>query len=105
MSQVHKKLIEAVLHRAGGDRVFRQQLLADPAVAIHSAYGVTFPAGFRIRFVEKPANLDVMAVLPDLHADEELSEEELEEVAGGNESGAWAPPPPPPPPGTALPEV
>lgn len=99
MSQVQEKLVEAVSHRAGSDRVFRQSLLADPAAAIHAAYGVTLPAGFRIRFVEKPADLDVLVVLPDAYADEELSDDELEQVAGGNDpsSGAWAPPPPAPP--------
>ena len=99
MSQVHKKLIDAVVHRAGSDRVFRQQVLADPAAAIVTAYGVTFPPGFHIRFVEKPADLDVMVVLPDLHADEELSDDDLENVAGGGPEGFWddTPPPPPPP--------
>jgi hypothetical protein len=98
MSQVHKKLIDAVVHRAGSDRVFRQQVLADPAAAIVTAYGVTFPAGFRIRFVEKPADLDVLVVLPDPHTDEELSDDDLENVAGGTE-GFWddSPPPTPPP--------
>jgi hypothetical protein len=97
-SKVHEKLLEAVLHRAGGDRVFRQQLLASPAAAIRDAYGVALPEGFRIRFIEKSADLDVLAVLPDLaSSDEELSDDELEQVAGGDAgTGAWAPPPPPP---------
>ena len=96
---VQEKLIEAVVHRAGSDRVFRQRLLADPAAAIHDAYGVTLPHGFRIRFVEKPADLDVLVVLPDASADEELSEDDLEKVAGGTDNtatGQWASPPPPP---------
>jgi hypothetical protein len=98
----HRKLLEAVVHRAGGDRTFRQQLLADPAGAIHAGYGVTLPAGFRIRFIEKPADVDALIVLPELSSDEELSEDDLEKVAGGN-AGAWSDatePPPPPPPGT-----
>lgn len=94
MSQVYKKLIDAVVHRAGSDRVFRRQVLADPAAAIVTAYGVTFPAGFQIRFVEKPADLDVMVVLPDLRADEELSNDDLEQVAGGTD-GFWDDSPPP----------
>ncbi|HYH81372.1 MAG TPA: NHLP leader peptide family RiPP precursor [Longimicrobium sp.] len=97
MSKVHEKLIEAVTHRAGSDRVFRQQLLARPAAAIHEAYGVALPAGFRVSFVEKPADLDLLVVLPDACAEEELTDEDLEDVAGGGPmDGSWAPPPPPP---------
>ena len=91
MSQHREKLIEAVVHRAGSDRVFRQQLLADPAAAIQAAYGVTLPAGFRIRFIEKPAELDVLVVLPDTPAEEELTDDDLEKVAGGTDTnpGSW----------------
>lgn len=88
----HNKLLEAVVHRAGADRVFRQQLLADAAGAIRTGYGVSLPAGFRVRFVEKPADLDLLVVLPELAQEEELSDDDLEKVAGGT-SGAWTPPP------------
>lgn len=98
MSQAHEKLIDAVVHRAGSDRAFRRRLLADPAAAIAAAYGVTFPAGFNIRFVEKPADLDVMVVLPDLRSDRELSDDDLERVAGGGPEGFWSDAPPPLPP-------
>lgn len=98
MSHHREKLIEAVVHRAGSDRVFRQQLLADPAAAIQAAYGVSLPAGFRVRFIETPADLDVLVVLPDPAAEEELSDDDLEKVAGGtdNTPGRWSDPTPPP---------
>jgi len=103
--KVHEKLLEAVCHRASMDGPFRAQLLADPASAIHAAFGVSLPEGFRIRFVEKDPGLDALVVLPDLHdADEELSDDDLEKVAGGgggeltwSDPGPIAPPPPPPP--------
>ncbi|HEX8691489.1 MAG TPA: NHLP leader peptide family RiPP precursor [Longimicrobium sp.] len=105
-SKMSEKLLEQVVHRAGTDRAFRQQLLADPAGAIHGAYGVALPAGFRIRFVEKDPAFDVVVVLPELcGGDDELSDDDLEKVAGGtlqywNDDAPPPPsdPPPPPPP-------
>jgi len=105
--KVHEKLLEAVTHRASMDGPFRAQLLADPASAIHAAFGVSLPEGFRIRFVEKDPELDALVVLPELHAaDEELSDDDLEQVAGGSGALTWSSPspigptPPPPPPTT-----
>jgi hypothetical protein len=98
MSQIHEKLIEAVVNRADSDRVFRQQLLSKPADAIRAAYGAALPAGFRVRFIETPANVDLLVVLRTPGGKEELTDDDLEKVAGGNDvSGGWAPPPPPPP--------
>lgn len=100
--KVPEKLLETVAHRASMDAPFRAQLLSDPAGAIHGAFGVALPDGFRIRFVEKDPGLDALVVLPDLRAsDDELSDDDLEQVAGGTQltwSDPGSPPPPPPPP-------
>ncbi|HET7230275.1 MAG TPA: hypothetical protein VFJ16_09745 [Longimicrobium sp.] len=97
-SVVHEKLLEAVVHRAGLDRPFRKQLLAEPGHAIHAAFGVRLPDGFRILFIEKDPSFDAVVLLPDLDdMDEALSDDDLELVAGGG-VGDWTEPPPPPPP-------
>lgn len=95
-----ERLLEAVTGRAKTDEVFRRRLLETPREAIHDAFGVRLPEGFRVRFVEKDPDVDLMVVLPGLREEEdELTEDELEAVAGGTD-GAWADPtePPPPPP-------
>ncbi len=100
--------LDAVLARAGEDVAFRRALLSEPHRAIRDAFGITIPAGFRIRFVEKADDVDALVVLPDLERagdesnDRELSDSELEVVAGGAHPHAahrhmWknsAPPPP-----------
>jgi len=93
---------DQVAARAAHDDVFRRALLADPARALRDTLGITLPPGYRVRFVERPRDVDALVVLPDRHAGDELTEEELDEAAGGD--GTWSdpltpPPPPPPPPG------
>lgn len=85
------KLLNSILQRATTDRVFRQRLLTEPADAIRDAFGVRLPPNYRIRFIERSRDVDALIVLPDLKEDDELSDEELEDVAGGvNEDETWA---------------
>jgi hypothetical protein len=90
--------MNAILTRAGADREFRQTLLADPKTAILKSFGIQVPDDFKLRFIEKPSDLDALIVLPDPPSSGALSDEELESVAGGTQGAHWAPPPPPPAP-------
>jgi len=94
------RLLNAILDRAARDLPFRRQLMTTPAPAIRDAFGVQIPADFRIKFVERGPDVDSLVVLPDFRSgDEELSEEELEAVAGGTDTTVtWSEPTPPPPP-------
>ena len=89
MSPVNDKdqqVLENVLARAAEDLEFRQRLLTEPRRAIEDAFGVAIPADFRLKFVERDADVDALIVLPDLRRasdDDVLSEDELEQVAGG----------------------
>lgn len=87
---------EPVLSRAAVDSVFRRRLLEEPRGALRSAFGIELPGDFRVKFIEKGADLDVLLVLPDPRPGEELSEDELEEVAGGTDP-VWEDPTAPPP--------
>lgn len=83
-------LLREVIDRASTDREFRTRLLTDPASAIRHAFGVILPHNYRIRFMERPRELDALIVLPAMH--EELDEEDLEQVAGGGDTdtcGSW----------------
>lgn len=74
--------LPGVLRRSATDLDFRQQLLADPTAALTEVLGRAPSHPVNLVFVENHA--DVTLVLPDPidHA-AELSEEELEMVAGG----------------------
>lgn len=83
-AQVGQNHMKAVLSRSATDKTFRQLLLTDPHAAIAQATGEVVPANFRVSFIENTA--DATVVLPPAVSDTaELSEHELETVAGGTE--------------------
>lgn len=93
-----ERAIRAIVARASHDREFRAALLANPRWAIDRAYGVAIPPAFRIRFIEKGADLDALVVLPDftavetdaaeLLADDAQASELLSHVSGGGADAA-----------------
>ena len=90
----YQQALEDVLVKAASDFEFRRQLLENPAAAIQRAFGVAVPPTFRMRFVERDADLDALVVLPDYMApDGELTENELESISGGADNAGWAGPP------------
>ena len=77
-----QEALNKVLARSATDAGFRTRLLADPREALAEALGREVPATFDIAFVENTAGVTV--VLPDfVDPDAELSEDDLEAVAGG----------------------
>lgn len=77
-------LLQRVLALSVTDTAFRSRLLTDPEGAILDAFSVRVPGGYRVRFIEKPAELDALVVLPDPAAPEgELDDDDLDLVAGG----------------------
>jgi hypothetical protein len=85
-------LLKEVMERAATDREFRARLLADPVAAIRVAFGVILPHNYRIKFMERPRDLDALIVLPDAGGRGELDEDDLDLVAGGGDTdtcGSW----------------
>jgi hypothetical protein len=94
MSRLDDHLLKDVTARAATDQVFRKRLLGGGAAeAIYQEFGVRLPDGHRVRFIEKPADVDTLIVLPDHRLPGELDLDDLEQAAGGDGD----PPPPPPP--------
>jgi len=93
MSHFHDKehpYIQQVLKRTEWDRDFRERLKLDPKAAIKEETGIDVPAGFDIRFLERPGRPGLISVFPEPPPDEEDEEEDeldlddLEDVAGGD---------------------
>ena len=79
-AEMERRLIERSLE----DDAFRQQLLADPKAAVERELGTRFPEGVQVRAVEEKADTFYL-VLPSASqaGGGELSDRELEAVAGG----------------------
>lgn len=78
------ELKEQVLSRADSDPEFREQLKSDPSAAIKAVTGVDLPSGVQVVVVEDTAE-QIHLVLPPPGAGSQLSDRELEQVAGGED--------------------
>jgi hypothetical protein len=73
--------LDKVLERSTTDAEFRKLCLSDAHAAIEKASGQPLPREVRIRFTTEASEMAVR--LPDFRGSGELSDEELESVAGG----------------------
>ena len=84
--EITRKEFEAqLIRRAAKDPAFRELLLTNPKAAIEQEFGEKIPESFQIYVHEETANA-VHIVLPwnpFSSVEDELAEEELEQVAGG----------------------
>ena len=78
---------QKIIKRSAKDAAFRKLALSDSNKAISEVAGKAPPLGFKVRFVELQGASMVIA-LPDAVTSRELSDAELEEVAGGGRCGA-----------------
>ncbi|HYH82604.1 MAG TPA: NHLP leader peptide family RiPP precursor [Longimicrobium sp.] len=82
--QADMAVLQSMLARSATDPAFRQQLLTDPRAAVSEFTGREVSESVNVVFIENQA--DATFVLPPaVAADAELSESELEAVAGGSE--------------------
>jgi len=81
-AEVERRLVERSLE----DDSFRQRLLEDPRAAVEEELGIQLPAEVQVSVVEETADT-IYLVLPSVSAAGEageLSDRELEAVAGGD---------------------
>ena len=83
-----------IVQRSIEDDAFRQQLLEDPKAAVEQELGSRLPEGVRVVTVEETADT-IYLVLPGTPMagaeGGELSDQELQSVAGGIGEGTWYP--------------
>jgi hypothetical protein len=84
-AEVERRIVQRSLQ----DDAFRQRLLSDPKAVVEEELGTRLPEGIRVRAVEESAET-IYLVLPSASplGDEggELSELQLEAVAGGGDT-------------------
>jgi hypothetical protein len=75
----------SIVKRATTDHEFRRLALENPAAAVLEATGKPLPEGFEINVLENDG-ADLTVVLPDAIGDSELSDGQLEAIAGGKDT-------------------
>ncbi|MEM8960967.1 MAG: NHLP leader peptide family RiPP precursor [Acidobacteriota bacterium] len=75
-----------IVRRAATDADFRARAMSDPASVVKEVTGRDLPADFKVRFVDSEG-ANIVVPLPPVVSDGELSDEQLEEVAGGSRCG------------------
>jgi Nitrile hydratase, alpha chain len=79
-----QEIEERLIARAWKDSVFKGELLSNPKAALE-AEGISLPESIEIRAVEETINTFYLVIPVQPSGTEELSEAELEAIAGG----AW----------------
>lgn len=75
---------QQIVTRAVEDSTFRKSLVSDPKATLAKEYGVTIPANADVRVFEESANsFYVVLPAPVAESGSELTEDQLEAVAGG----------------------
>ena len=75
--------VEQVLKKAQADPAFRKKLIADPRAAVYDAVGLEIPKGLEVKVFENTADTIHLPIAAKPDPNAELSEAELEQVAGG----------------------
>ncbi|MGF1470883.1 MAG: NHLP leader peptide family RiPP precursor [Rubrobacteraceae bacterium] len=81
-----QELRQRLIQRSMEDEQLRQRLLADPKATIEQEIGASLPEEIAIRAVEETPDTVYLVLPPKLQSSpegSELSEQELESVAGG----------------------
>ena len=78
-----QKTYSEILARAAQDAAFRKEFVANPRSAVEKAFGIRIPDGHDLKVVVSDAKTTYVAIPFVPTAKGELSDDELESVAGG----------------------
>ncbi len=81
--QERAKIVETIITRAWADESFKAQLLENPGKALEAVFGTKLPPSISVKAVEETAETRYLVIPYRPKAGDELSNEELEAVAGG----------------------
>jgi hypothetical protein len=82
-----ERVIKESIRRGQTDAEFRALALKDPGMAIMKVAGRPIPEGVKVKFFDG-TGAQISIVLPELTAGDELSDTQLEQVAGGGRCAA-----------------
>ncbi|MCK9225426.1 MAG: NHLP leader peptide family RiPP precursor [Candidatus Muirbacterium halophilum] len=80
------KTIDIIMKKSSIDKGFRKKVLEKPETVIKDISGKDIPTNFKIKVIENKTNYNQTFVLNDFLG-EELTDEELDNVAGGRGCG------------------
>jgi len=91
--EMQEKVVKTVSERSLNDVQFRKELVSHPHRAIQEATGAIVPDTVRLQFVDQGAAHLTIVLPPMAVSEDELSEQQLETVAGGKglSGQQWSP--------------
>ncbi|MEH1770604.1 NHLP leader peptide family RiPP precursor [Nostoc sp.] len=82
--QTRQDIQARIIAKAWKDEAYKQELLTNPKAVIEREFGVEFPADVKVQVLEEnPTSLYFVLRMSPLAIAQDLSEEQLEAIAGG----------------------
>jgi hypothetical protein len=83
-AQTRQDIEARIIAKAWKDEAYKQELLTNPKAAIEREFGVEFPADVNVQVLEENStSLHFVLPMSPVAIAQELSEEQLEAIAGG----------------------
>ncbi|MCW5315517.1 NHLP leader peptide family natural product precursor [Nostoc sp. KVJ3] len=83
-AQTRQDIEARIIAKAWKDEAYKQELLTNPKAAIEREFGVEFPADVKVQVLEENStSLHFVLPMSPVAIAQELSEEQLEAIAGG----------------------